>query len=355
MKIIFFGDLAYPFKNIDMLKDFINKNELFKDKLIIGNLEGLLVSDEQKVDKEKLILYNHENIVNIFGSGTKTILTLANNHVRDIPENFEYTLNKLNENNIGYTGAKLKDSKSKDTFYEFDLDNIKYAVFGHCWNVMDRLADTKKDNIYVSNEEYIEFIDKIKDYKKVNKNVFIIIYLHWNFDFEQLPFPQHREIARKLIDIGADIVVGGHSHIVNGGEIYNNKPIIYGMGNFYIPNNVFMNKKLKYPKESNCNLLFEYDTITKASKCYWVRNNENIFEIFEEENFENGSIIEKYSLFRNMNEKEYLQYFKKNRKKRRLVPIYNKLETAKLDRIKNYYMILRIKIIRILKKILRKV
>ena len=41
-----------------------------------------------------------------------------------------------------------------------------------------------------------------------------------------------REVARAAIDCGADIVVGHHAHIMRGIELYKDKPIYHGLGNF---------------------------------------------------------------------------------------------------------------------------
>jgi poly-gamma-glutamate synthesis protein (capsule biosynthesis protein) len=41
-----------------------------------------------------------------------------------------------------------------------------------------------------------------------------------------------QELAHQIIDAGADIIIGHHPHVVQGMEIYKNKPIFYSLGNF---------------------------------------------------------------------------------------------------------------------------
>ena len=43
-----------------------------------------------------------------------------------------------------------------------------------------------------------------------------------------------RQIAKSAIDAGADVVVGHHAHILQGMEIYRDRPIFHGLGNFAI-------------------------------------------------------------------------------------------------------------------------
>ena len=56
--------------------------------------------------------------------------------------------------------------------------------------------------------------------------------MHWGWEDEPDPSPRLRAFARRMIDAGADMVVGGHPHVTQGAEYYRGKPIIYSLGNF---------------------------------------------------------------------------------------------------------------------------
>lgn len=60
----------------------------------------------------------------------------------------------------------------------------------------------------------------------------IIVLLHWGREHDETVSVGQINSARKLIDGGADIVIGHHPHILQSIEIYNGKPIIYSLGNF---------------------------------------------------------------------------------------------------------------------------
>lgn len=347
MKLLFLGDLACPEKeDIERLE----KINILNDKIVIANLEGLLVDKDNSLEEYNNALFNHLEVLKIFKNTQKTIFSLANNHVKDIPEAFDYSIKKLIEEDIGYTGAsKIKEEASKP--YVFEVEKKKVAIFSHCWKVMSNVIQDKSKDIYINDISYENFINQVKKYKIENPATYIITYFHWNFDFEKLPFPAHRIIAKRLIENGANIVVGGHSHLINGAEKIDNSIVVYGFGNFYIPNNKFLNKKLTYPQKSNLSLALEVNTETNAAKCYWIENSEKKVRIIAEEDFDSGELINDYSKFRNMNEKQYKKYFRKNRNKKTMVPIWYNEKNSLINKLKDILILQRMKVIRCLKRI----
>ena len=60
----------------------------------------------------------------------------------------------------------------------------------------------------------------------------VIPYLHWGREETPSPAEEQRQLARKLIDAGADAVIGSHPHVTQTVETYRGRPIIYSLGNF---------------------------------------------------------------------------------------------------------------------------
>ena len=83
------------------------------------------------------------------------------------------------------------------------------------------LAATYKPNKVISE------IEKIR-----NKVDYIFVFAHWGVERKELPEDYQRDMARKYIDAGADGVIASHPHIMQGFEIYKDKPIAYSLGNF---------------------------------------------------------------------------------------------------------------------------
>lgn len=61
---------------------------------------------------------------------------------------------------------------------------------------------------------------------------FVVVSIHWGIEMNYAPSKRQVDIARKLIDAGADAIFGHHPHVVQPIEIYKSKPIFYSLGNF---------------------------------------------------------------------------------------------------------------------------
>ncbi len=59
----------------------------------------------------------------------------------------------------------------------------------------------------------------------------VIVFPHWGTEYESIHNAQQEKLAHGWIDAGADLVVGSHPHVIQDGEIYKGKPIIYSLGN----------------------------------------------------------------------------------------------------------------------------
>ncbi len=60
----------------------------------------------------------------------------------------------------------------------------------------------------------------------------LIVCLHWGVEYAARPTRKQVELAHQMIDAGADLVVGGHPHVVQPCELYHGHWIAYSLGNF---------------------------------------------------------------------------------------------------------------------------
>ncbi|WP_346100925.1 CapA family protein [Nonomuraea maheshkhaliensis] len=64
----------------------------------------------------------------------------------------------------------------------------------------------------------------------------VIVHLHWGTELQKCPNEAQLSLAPKLVKAGADVVVGGHAHILLGSGYLDDAYVSYGMGNFVFYN-----------------------------------------------------------------------------------------------------------------------
>lgn len=65
----------------------------------------------------------------------------------------------------------------------------------------------------------------------------VVVFLHWGIEKETCPSGDQQALAQTLVDAGADIVVGGHAHRIQGGGRLGEAAVHYGLGNFLFKEN----------------------------------------------------------------------------------------------------------------------
>ncbi|MDH2426756.1 CapA family protein [Sphaerisporangium sp. TRM90804] len=77
-------------------------------------------------------------------------------------------------------------------------------------------------------------IQAVRQARKTSDTV--IVHLHWGTELQKCPNPAQRGLAPKLIAAGADVIVGGHAHILLGSGYLKGRYVNYGLGNFVFYN-----------------------------------------------------------------------------------------------------------------------
>ena len=335
--MIILGDIASPNASTsEVIANAILNAGFRTNQSILFNLEGL-ITDNFSSKEEKPVLFNHSSVLNVFKNFDTKIAALANNHTLDLPEYLESTKEILEKNNFKSVGAGNKE----DANFEFVVvEEAGYNVYvmNACWDFLLYHQNTKKAEKTVNLINEVPILKWVKSIKDKDNKAKIVLYFHWSFDLEILPFPSYRRFSKALIDAGASLVIGGHSHCIQGGEVYKDGYIAYGLGNFFIPNNIYANGKLAFPKMSNKGWGIEWDIASNKVINHWFEYScENLNHTLMyngDEPFTSSKILDEYSAFATLSNNEYDDYFKINRRKKALVPIFYKFEPSLINKLK---------------------
>jgi poly-gamma-glutamate synthesis protein (capsule biosynthesis protein) len=196
-------------------------------ELNICNLEAP-ISKKGKPYKKEYIFFQPRIAVNILKKLNIKAVSLANNHILDYGiSGFLETLEILKKANIKFFGAG-KDIFSSKNGIIFDIKGEKIAILGFS-NVYPKnfFIDFLKPGVipaylYVMKEA----ISKAKE-----ESDLVIVFLHWGKEYHKYPTENQIFLAHKVIEFGADIIIGQHTHNIQPIEIYKNRIIFYSIGN----------------------------------------------------------------------------------------------------------------------------
>jgi len=192
------------------------KHVFNNDDMTLVNLEGVFTDRTEEVKKA----YNFKgslDYVKILTSSSVEAVSLGNNHSRDFgEEGLDDTKKVLAENDIAYSVDSLAGIYEVRGFkIGFISVNIHYdgtKVEGFIIKAMKSLESENVDVLIVSCHWGVEKSSRLNDYQKY--------------------------LGHKIIDWGADIVVGTHPHVLQGIEMYKGKYIYYSLANFCFGGNM---------------------------------------------------------------------------------------------------------------------
>lgn len=100
-------------------------------------------------------------------------------------------------------------------------------------------ASLTTDNNHLCIQDTVQLKKAVSEFNQSHPGIPLIAYLHWGLEYQQTPEQWQVVLARQLIDLGADAIIGHHPHVVQTVELYQHKPILYSLGNFvadaYLP------------------------------------------------------------------------------------------------------------------------
>lgn len=200
----------------------------------VVNLEcAVVTSDKPKaIKKAGPALRCEDKVVDLAKALGFKACTLANNHFADYGnEGVQETLDVLTAREMDYVGAGMNAEDAKRILYK-KINDETFAIINACEHEFT-VATESKAGCNVLNPISLSY--DIKEAK--SKADYIIMIIHGGHEGYQLPSPRMQETYRFFVDMGADVVVNHHQHCYSGYELYNGKPIIYGLGNFSFDEN----------------------------------------------------------------------------------------------------------------------
>ncbi len=150
---------------------------------------------------------------------------------------FSERLTKSIQETLNYVGT-YTSQRDRDSIRIFDVKGIKIAVLAYSYGTNGNPIPKGKN--YLINLIDYELIGKDIQSAKANGAELVLVHFHFGEEYKREPVQFQIDVVNKTIELGADIIIGGHPHVLQPVNFYktNNAKldsgfVAYSMGNFF--------------------------------------------------------------------------------------------------------------------------
>ena len=182
-------------------------------------------------------------------AGIDMLLT-ANNHCSDTTtEGVLRTVKRVREMGLTPLGTQLSDEESK--YAVVDVNGIKVGMAAYTYatsevngrpslNYEPEVAQVGLVNYFVETnlDAFYSEVQSLLSQMQEDGAEATMLYIHWGTEYSLQADSAQRMIAQKLCDLGVDVIVGGHPHVVEPMELLTSSSdsrhktaVIYSLGN----------------------------------------------------------------------------------------------------------------------------
>ncbi len=195
----------------------------------ITNLECVVATTGSAGDK-MFTFRAHPRVIPVLQRHFDAV-TLANNHSGDFgPEAFAEMLDLLHKAGLAQVGGGM-NLRQAHTPLIFERKGLRIAVLSYNeFQPRSFEADYHLPGVAWSEDERV--VADIRAARRVHRADLVIPIMHWGWENEPVANTRQRQLARRMVEAGADAVIGGHPHVTQDIAHYRGKPIVYSVGNF---------------------------------------------------------------------------------------------------------------------------
>ena len=188
------------------------------EDLWVGNFEGVASNVTDKIGFAGEVFRIQPDVLRKLDH--LDVYGLANNHAMQHGEEaYQQTFNAINS----YGSRCFGSNTQKSVIVEHQGQTVSLT------GMSLRIDEFSRTPSYWHNPEYEEINAELHS---LPQDAFKILYIHWGNEYINRPSAQQKKLAHWLIDAGFDLIIGMHSHVLQGYEAYKGKYIFYSLGNY---------------------------------------------------------------------------------------------------------------------------
>lgn len=184
------------------------------------------------------------------------VVSLANNHTLDYgKEALSDTFTTLDGAGILYGGAGETVERAEEVqIIEVNGKKFGFLAVSRVIPVADWKVENSAPGLFSCYDDtrLLELVQEAKE-----KCDFLAVYPHWGVEYQAYPEEYQTRIAERCIDAGADVIVGAHTHCLQGVSYIHGKPVFYSLGNFIFGQSIDKSAIVKMTIDAAGNVSYE--------------------------------------------------------------------------------------------------
>ena len=230
------GDLMMSSWIIDVVKEHgvhypfdSTRAMLSSADIAIANLEAPLTAEGESFKDKKYTFKVPPYFVEGIAAAGIDVVTMANNHIVDFGcAGLTNSIETLDRAGITHCGAGENRGQACAPAF-VDVNGMRIGFIGFSMTFPQEFWATPDScgTCYPTDALLVRSITESEHHAD-----FTIVSFHWGSEKRTDPRKYQIDFARKAIDLGADLVLGHHPHVLQGLELYKGKLIAYSLGNY---------------------------------------------------------------------------------------------------------------------------
>ena len=239
------SDGSYNFESIfRYVKEYVSAYDY-----AMANLETTFGGDQFKYQGNPEFNCPDALVNSVVEAGYDMLLT-ANNHAADTTAvGITRTVEKVREAGLAALGTQLNDEEPK--YAVVDINGIRISMVCYTYgysasngsfslNGLAPIKDVGQVNYFMNNnlDKLYTQVQQQMDAMKAEGAEATMMFIHWGTEYQLTENATQQQIAQKLCDMGFDVIVGGHPHVVEPVDLLESTVdpdhktvVIYSMGN----------------------------------------------------------------------------------------------------------------------------
>ena len=284
--IIFAGDVLFAnaFKagyDADGIEGVIDEEllkELQEADILMVNNEFPFSEQETPVEDKQYTFACSPSYVKALEEMGVDVVSLANNHVLDYgKEALRDTFATLDDAGILYGGAGESTERAEEVqIIEVNGKKCGFLAVSRVVPTGDWKVENSAPGVFscYDDRRLVELVEQAS-----TECDFLAVYPHWGVEYAAYPESYQTKIAEHCLVAGADMVVGSHTHCLQGAEFIEDKPVFYSLGNFVFGQNIDKSAVLKVTISSEGEIAYQYLPVYATDGVTYLATGEKAKEI----------------------------------------------------------------------------